>query len=200
MKLGSLHHLSFLEEAILEQPLSLITVIESAREETVIAGRNYAQDMVVARPRKSGFIRRFDGTEGLVCNKFYQHRTWRSGWDFNPQFAGKPPISGRNWDGNLMAAIAFQIRLPVGHARRSSTREAWKSSPSWWTIWRPKKMSTAFPNVLATRSGWKRRINLCCQALFESLEEVAQRYGLDRKRLLADPEQAAGTLPNEGGV
>jgi spore photoproduct lyase len=35
--------------------------------------KNYAQDAaVVARPRKSGFIRRFDGTAGLVCNQFYQ--------------------------------------------------------------------------------------------------------------------------------
>lgn len=50
------------------------------------------------------------------------------------------------------------------------------------------------------RSDWKSRINLCCQAIVESLEEVAQRYGLDPKRLLADLEQAAGTLPNEGGV
>ena len=70
---GSLHHLLFLEEAILQQPLPLRTVIESAREETAIAGRNQAQDaVVIARPRKSGFIRRFDGTDGLVCNRFYR--------------------------------------------------------------------------------------------------------------------------------
>ncbi len=38
-----------------------------------LPGRNYAQDAaVIARPRKSGFIRRFDGTAGLVCNQFYQ--------------------------------------------------------------------------------------------------------------------------------
>jgi len=70
---GSLHHLLFLEEAILQQPLPLRTVIESAREETAIAGRNQAQEaMMIARPRKSGFIRRFDGTNGLVCNRFYR--------------------------------------------------------------------------------------------------------------------------------
>jgi len=70
---GSLHHLPFLEEAILEQPLTLRTVIESAREKTAIAGRNQAQEaMMIARPRKSGFIRRFDGTDGLVCNRFYR--------------------------------------------------------------------------------------------------------------------------------
>ncbi|MGA2151728.1 MAG: hypothetical protein ABSG48_06180, partial [Geobacteraceae bacterium] len=82
---GSLHHLPFLEEAILEQPLPLRTVIESARDETAIAGRNYAQDAVVARPRKSGFIRRFDGTAGLVCNKFYQ-LILSNGCPFNCQY------------------------------------------------------------------------------------------------------------------
>ncbi|MHB9074487.1 MAG: SPL family radical SAM protein [Desulfobaccales bacterium] len=69
----SLHHLPFLEEAILEQPLCLETVNEPSRAETASAGRKYAQDaVVIARPRKSGFIRQFDGTGGLVCNKFYQ--------------------------------------------------------------------------------------------------------------------------------
>jgi hypothetical protein len=32
---------------------------------------------------------------------------------------------------------------------------------------------------------------LCCQALFESLQDVAQRYGLDLERLLADLEIVA---------
>jgi len=39
---------------------------------------------------------------------------------------------------------------------------------------------------------------LCCQALFDSLEEVAQKYGLDLNRLLADLEQAAGPSPANG--
>jgi iron-sulfur cluster repair protein YtfE (RIC family) len=39
---------------------------------------------------------------------------------------------------------------------------------------------------------------LCCQALFDSLEEVAQKYGLDLNRLLADLEQAAGAPPTDG--
>jgi len=33
---------------------------------------------------------------------------------------------------------------------------------------------------------------LCCQALFDSLEAVAQKYGLGLSALLADLEQAAG--------
>ena len=65
---GRLHHLPLLEEAVLEQPQPLETMIHPTRGETGIAGRNYAQDkVVIARPRKSGFIRRFDGTNGLVC-------------------------------------------------------------------------------------------------------------------------------------
>ena len=32
---------------------------------------------------------------------------------------------------------------------------------------------------------------LCCQALFETLETVAQRYGLDLDQLLADLNEAA---------
>ncbi len=92
---GSLHHLPFLEEAILEQPLPLRTVIESARDETAIAGRNYAQDAVVARPRKSGFIRRFDGTAGLVCNQFYQ-LILSNGCPFNCQYCYLRLILGGN--------------------------------------------------------------------------------------------------------
>jgi len=70
---GRLHHLSLLEEAVLEQPSPLETVIQPGWVETGNAGRNYAQDaVVVARPRKTRFIRRFDGTGGLVCNRFYR--------------------------------------------------------------------------------------------------------------------------------
>jgi hypothetical protein len=36
---------------------------------------------------------------------------------------------------------------------------------------------------------------LCCQALFDSLEELARKYGLDLQSLLADLEQAAGLPP-----
>jgi imidazoleglycerol phosphate synthase glutamine amidotransferase subunit HisH len=32
---------------------------------------------------------------------------------------------------------------------------------------------------------------LCCQALFDSLEELARKYGLDLERLLADLEGVA---------
>lgn len=38
---------------------------------------------------------------------------------------------------------------------------------------------------------------LCCQALFDSLEEVAQKYGLDVENLLSDLEQSAGAPPAE---
>jgi hypothetical protein len=36
---------------------------------------------------------------------------------------------------------------------------------------------------------------LCCQALFDSLEELARKYDLDLQSLLADLEQAAGPPP-----
>jgi hypothetical protein len=39
---------------------------------------------------------------------------------------------------------------------------------------------------------------LCCQALFDSLEEVARKYELDLNLLLADLEQAAGPPPANG--
>lgn len=32
---------------------------------------------------------------------------------------------------------------------------------------------------------------LCCQALFDPLQELARKYGLDLQRLLADLERAA---------
>ena len=32
---------------------------------------------------------------------------------------------------------------------------------------------------------------ICCQALFDSLEKVSEKYGLDLKRLLSDLEEAA---------
>jgi hypothetical protein len=41
------------------------------------------------------------------------------------------------------------------------------------------------------------KVCLCCQALFDSLQEVARKYGLDLHSLLADLEQAAGTPPAE---
>ncbi len=70
----------------LEQPLPLETVRQAGRGETGSAGRNYAQDQgVVARPRKSGFIRPFDGTAGLVCNKFYR-LILSNGCPFNCQY------------------------------------------------------------------------------------------------------------------
>ena len=33
---------------------------------------------------------------------------------------------------------------------------------------------------------------ICCQALFETLETVAEKYGLNLKKLMADLEAAAG--------
>jgi hypothetical protein len=39
---------------------------------------------------------------------------------------------------------------------------------------------------------------LCCQALFDSLEELARKYSLDLQGLLADLEQAAGAPPANG--
>ena len=33
---------------------------------------------------------------------------------------------------------------------------------------------------------------LCCQALFDPLKEVAERYGIDLDRLMAELEAAAG--------
>lgn len=35
---------------------------------------------------------------------------------------------------------------------------------------------------------------LCCQALFESLHDVSEKYGLDLNHLLADLKQAAGEI------
>jgi hypothetical protein len=35
---------------------------------------------------------------------------------------------------------------------------------------------------------------LCCQALFDSLEEVAQKYGPDLKRLLDDLDETASAM------
>ena len=93
---GRLHHLPHLEEAVLEQPLPLETMIQLGRGETAIAGRNYAQDaVVISRPRKSVFIRRFDGTEGLVCNQFYQ-LILSNGCPFNCQYCYLRLILGGN--------------------------------------------------------------------------------------------------------
>ena len=93
---GRRHHLPLLEEAVLEQPLSLETVSQPGRGETGIAGRSYAQDrVVIARPRKSGFIRPFDGTAGLVCNKFYQ-LILSNGCPFNCQYCYLRLILGNN--------------------------------------------------------------------------------------------------------
>jgi hypothetical protein len=36
---------------------------------------------------------------------------------------------------------------------------------------------------------------LCCQALFDSVEELARKYSLDLEQLLADLEQAASAPP-----
>ncbi|MHB9075349.1 MAG: hypothetical protein ACYC6G_17730 [Desulfobaccales bacterium] len=60
---GTLHHRPFFEETGLAQPLPLETVIQSEREEVGVAAQNRAQDaVVIARPRESSFIKRFDGT------------------------------------------------------------------------------------------------------------------------------------------
>ena len=40
---------------------------------------------------------------------------------------------------------------------------------------------------------------LCCQALFDSLADLANKYGLELQEVLDDLETAAGTLPNESG-
>ena len=74
----------------------LETMIQPGRGETGIAGRNYAQDkVVIARPRKSGFIRRFDGTAGLACNKFYR-LILSNGCPFNCQYCYLRLILGGN--------------------------------------------------------------------------------------------------------
>jgi len=62
------------------------SMIDAVRERKPIAGRKYSQETVVtARPRKSGFIRRFDGTPGLVCNRFYR-LILSNGCPFNCQY------------------------------------------------------------------------------------------------------------------
>ena len=38
---------------------------------------------------------------------------------------------------------------------------------------------------------------LCCRALFDSLEDLAQKYGLDLQRLLDDLKAAADAQPHE---
>jgi spore photoproduct lyase len=83
---GRLHHRSLPEEAVLEQPLAMEAASQAAWAEAGSAWRNHAQDaVVVARPRKSGFIKRFDGTAGLVCNQFYQ-LILANGCPFNCQY------------------------------------------------------------------------------------------------------------------
>jgi hypothetical protein len=39
---------------------------------------------------------------------------------------------------------------------------------------------------------------LCCQALFDSLEDLAQKYGLDLKKLVNYLTAVAGAAPNKG--
>jgi len=38
----------------------------------------------------------------------------------------------------------------------------------------------------------KAGVCICCHALFEPLSKVAERYGLNREKLMADLESAAG--------
>jgi spore photoproduct lyase len=83
---GRLHHLPLGEEGVFQQPLSLEAVGPPARAKTGRAGRNCTPEAVaVARPRKSGFIKRFEGTGGLVCNQFYQ-LILANGCPFNCQY------------------------------------------------------------------------------------------------------------------
>ncbi len=84
---GTLHHLPSFDETSLEQPLPLETAFQRGREEAAILAQNHVQDaVVIARPRKSGFIKRFDGTgTGLVCNQFYQ-LILANGCPFNCQY------------------------------------------------------------------------------------------------------------------
>jgi spore photoproduct lyase len=87
MRLNSLNHLPFLEKTAFEPSLPREQAIRTGQRGTEPPERNYAQDaVVIARPRKSGFIRRFDGTAtGLVCNQFYQ-LILANGCPFNCQY------------------------------------------------------------------------------------------------------------------
>jgi len=70
----------------LKQLMPQGTLIEGTRKEKPIARRNYAPEaMIIARSRKSGFIRRFDGTNGLRCNQFYR-LILSNGCPFNCQY------------------------------------------------------------------------------------------------------------------
>jgi imidazoleglycerol phosphate synthase glutamine amidotransferase subunit HisH len=53
-------------------------------------------------------------------------------------------------------------------------------------ICRPRETEKVFRNY-DTAAG----VCLCCQALFDSLEELARKYGLDLEKLLVDLEMAA---------
>ncbi|MBI4644937.1 MAG: hypothetical protein HY743_14675 [Deltaproteobacteria bacterium] len=72
-------------------------MINLEKIEEGIAGRPHAQCAVVmARPRKSGFIKRFDGTAtGLVCNQFYQI-ILSNGCPFDCQYCYLRLTLGRN--------------------------------------------------------------------------------------------------------
>ncbi len=80
-KPGSPYHLPYPEVPFLESPRPL---------ERPAAERGghlfYREAAVIARPRKSGFIRRFEGTAtGLVCNQFYR-LILSNGCPFNCQY------------------------------------------------------------------------------------------------------------------
>jgi spore photoproduct lyase len=67
VKQSRLNHLPLLEEAVFTRPPA------EEMKHPGRAGLNFAPDpAVLARERKSGFIRFFDGTDGLVCNQFYR--------------------------------------------------------------------------------------------------------------------------------
>lgn len=71
---------------MLEPPLTQGTIIKPGRDETGLVRGNHAQDTgVIARPRKTGFVRRVDGTKGLVCNQFYR-LILSNGCPFNCQY------------------------------------------------------------------------------------------------------------------
>jgi hypothetical protein len=57
---------------------------------------------------------------------------------------------------------------------------------------------SAFPATVEVFKKWDGRAGecICCNALFESLEDVTQRYDLDLSDLLIDLNQAAVNSPD----
>ena len=95
-----LHSLPYLEVPFLERPRPL-------ERPSAIAPIFPREAAVIARPRKSGFIRPFDGTAaGLVCNRFYQ-LILSNGCPFDCQYCYLRLTLGRN-----KGPVVFTNRWP----------------------------------------------------------------------------------------